>query len=79
MSGLVMFGLMVDQAKYGSGVVTYCRGPKLDQRMGELQWRTNTDCSARQKEIPDELENKTIQKRIDIYIINCILSIRLGM
>lgn len=45
---------LVDQVKYSSGVATYCRGPKLDQRVRELQWGVDGQCSARQQEISDE-------------------------
>lgn len=48
---------MVAQEQHGSGLVTYCCGSKLNQKMGELQWWVDTHCSARQQKISDDKMN----------------------
>lgn len=51
-----MVGFTVDQENDGGGVVTYSRGPKLDQRMRELQWRPDNHCSTSKMKISDDKE-----------------------
>lgn len=57
LSILVTARLMVAQEQHGSGLVTYCCGSKLNQKMGELQWWVDTHCSARQQKISDDKMN----------------------
>lgn len=74
--GLVPVSVLVDQVKYSGGVVTYCRGPKLDQRMREFQWRVDAQCSASQQEISDENKLLSYQlKNMGCCQINVIISI----
>lgn len=51
--GLVCADFMVCQVKQCGGVVTDRRGPKLDQRVGELQRRAGAHGPARQIEISE--------------------------
>lgn len=65
--GLVTVSVMVDQVKQSSGLVTNCCGPELDQRMGELQWRTHTHCSTSKKENSEDKGKEIVELCIQKY------------